>query len=392
MEKKIKILVIEDNAILRASIIAQLGLSGFETFEASDGQQGITEYRKSHPDIILTDLKMPVKDGMQVIKEIAADDEEIPIIVISGEGDINDAIKSVRLGAWDYITKPIYEIEILIYAINKALEKVFLIRKNREYQESLENKKKVMESDLKMAINVQKNYFPKKPPVSKKWDIAFENIPMSGVTGDFYDFYEINGELEGLCLFDVSGHGIASALITMLAKSIAFRGFKSKMDQSLNKVLEHINEELISEIDIINYYLTGVMLKFSGETVEYVNAAHPTILHYQSETDSIIQPDNDGKLENGYFLGMSFFKNEYEEYKFEIKKNDCLLLFTDCLIEADNEDGERYSLDRLKTCFKNIPKEKTSSEMINLIINDFNDFRKNGLLNDDLTIILLKKN
>ena len=70
---------------------------------------------------------------------------------------------------------------------------------------------------------------PKTAPKNDAWDIAFEFIPMSGVSGDLYDFYVSEGEITGLTLCDVSGHGIASGLVTMIARSVFFRNFSKWM-------------------------------------------------------------------------------------------------------------------------------------------------------------------
>lgn len=73
--------------------------------------------------------------------------------------------------------------------------------------------------DLAMAINVQRNFLPAMAPRDAAWDLAFHFHPMAGVSGDFYDFYCTAGALRGVGIFDVSGHGISSALVTMIARS-----------------------------------------------------------------------------------------------------------------------------------------------------------------------------
>ncbi|MBN1499908.1 MAG: fused response regulator/phosphatase [Spirochaetes bacterium] len=386
-----KILIIEDNDLLRQSIAAFLELSGYKTIEANDGSSGIELFISELPDLIITDLNMPKLSGKDVIRKIAEKNDEIPIIVLSGEGNIYEAIQAMQLGAWDYIIKPVYELQILIHSINKVNERARLLRKNREYRENLENAKKIMENDLKMAINVQKVYFPQKPPASNEWDVAFKSLPMAGVSGDFYDFYEQNGKLTGISLFDVSGHGIASALITMIAKSAAYRCFKEMHDKPLNEVIEFINSELISEIDVMNYYLTGVMLKFQDDNVEYVNAAHPTMLHYSSTSDTVLQPESDSAFRNGCFIGISIFQMCYEVHKFKVEKDDSIIIYSDCLIEAENAEGERYGLERLLKTFKSVSKNNNAGKIINLIMNDFYGFLKTDKLHDDLTIVVLKR-
>lgn len=101
---------------------------------------------------------------------------------------------------------------------------------------------------------------------------------MTGISGDFYDFYSHDDELTGVGLFDVSGHGIASGLVTMIAKSVIFRKFSEGRDLPLHQVLAETNRELQSEIGDVDNYITGVILRFMENTIEYANAAHSDIM------------------------------------------------------------------------------------------------------------------
>jgi sigma-B regulation protein RsbU (phosphoserine phosphatase) len=118
---------------------------------------------------------------------------------------------------------------------------------------------------MMMAANVQANLFPKEAPKTEEWDIAFVFKPMSGVSGDLYDFYEDNGSLKGIAIFDVSGHGVASGLITMIAKSVFRRNITEHPGEKLNRILEMSNSELINEIGKVDNYLTGMIILFKEE-------------------------------------------------------------------------------------------------------------------------------
>lgn len=124
------------------------------------------------------------------------------------------------------------KIEVLsdeLFEINKNLENK-VKQRTSSLQEALEKIEKAQletEEELELASNIQKSYLPNKIPEFKNWDLAYYFRPMSSVSGDFYDFYHDQKELWGFGLFDVSGHGISSGLITMIAKSIIFRHFKN---------------------------------------------------------------------------------------------------------------------------------------------------------------------
>ncbi len=126
--QKYKILLIEDETDLRKSIAAFFEDLNYEIFEADNGETGIEIFLKSHPDIIITDLKMPVLDGFAVISTIKESSPDTPVVVISGTGIIQDAIKAMRLGACDYIIKPIIDMEELALVCKRTIRELNLHR------------------------------------------------------------------------------------------------------------------------------------------------------------------------------------------------------------------------------------------------------------------------
>lgn len=134
-----KVLIIDDESIVRKNISVFLEDHNYETLESENGQDGLDVFRQENPDIVLCDLKMPVLDGLDFLKEMAKESSETPIIMVSGTGDIDDVIEAIRLGAWDYITKPIYDMGVMEHALNKAIERANLLRENRQYREHLES-------------------------------------------------------------------------------------------------------------------------------------------------------------------------------------------------------------------------------------------------------------
>jgi putative two-component system response regulator len=134
-----KVLIIDDESIVRKNISAFLEDHNYETFESENGQDGLEMFRQQNPDVVLCDLRMPVLDGFGFIIELTKESPETPIIMVSGTGNINDVIEAIRLGAWDYITKPIHDMGILEHALNKVIERAKLLRENRRYRQHLES-------------------------------------------------------------------------------------------------------------------------------------------------------------------------------------------------------------------------------------------------------------
>ncbi|MBF9014683.1 MULTISPECIES: HD domain-containing phosphohydrolase [unclassified Oceanispirochaeta] len=145
-----KILVIDDEPILRQVLQYYLEDIDFEVITAGDGLQGIEIAKKERPDVVLTDLRMPGADGLEVLAAVREMDDEIPIIVISGANRLNDAVQALRLGAWDYLIKPIQDLGLLEYSINKVLEKSTLLKENRRYKKHLEELVKERTQELEL--------------------------------------------------------------------------------------------------------------------------------------------------------------------------------------------------------------------------------------------------
>ena len=256
---------------------------------------------------------------------------------------------------------------------------------------NLESAGRIAERDMNMAVNVQKSLLPKESPHVKDWDIAFAFQPMAGISGDMYDFYQTGDRLNGIALFDVSGHGIASGLITMIAKPIIHRYFTKMINDKLSEVIKSVNEDLVQEIGDVDNYLTGVILKFNEDEgdVEYVNAGHPDILIKNKENlvKEVNSTDGDFK---GMFLGFREFDTTYESLNFKMETGDVLFLYSDCIIEAKNRDRKEYGTDGLMQSFSCAP-NGTADEILRHINSDFMTFIGSEVLDDDFTVIIIKK-
>ena len=256
----------------------------------------------------------------------------------------------------------------------------------------LENAHKTMEQDMEMAASVQAKYFPPAPPRTKDWDIVFIMKPLSIISGDLYDFYMEGDRLTGVSLFDVSGHGAASGLITMITKSISHRNFIGSYSVGLNDIMQKINAELIQEIGKVGSFVTGVMLRFRQDSIDYVNAGHPDIIIKRKESGKSEIVGEEGKKFKGHFMGVPFVnEDDYGVDSFTINRGDSLLIYSDSLIESANNEGEQYGIKRLIQSFDGVSPDATAEEQLNSVMGDFVNYLGGSELADDLTAILLKK-
>jgi DNA-binding NtrC family response regulator len=123
---KITILVVEDELYVRESLTAYLDDIGYRVLAAENGRIGLELFRSQQPDIVMTDLRMPVMDGFALVEAIKAESEFIPIVVVSGVGALDEAVRAMRLGAWDYVSKPISNFDELQITIENCLERAVI--------------------------------------------------------------------------------------------------------------------------------------------------------------------------------------------------------------------------------------------------------------------------
>jgi DNA-binding response OmpR family regulator len=138
-ESQNKILVIDDELTVRQNVAAYLEDSGFTVYQAENGRVGLDIYFQEKPDAVLVDLDMPEVNGFEVLVAIREDSIETPVIIVSGAGEVKNAIEASRLGAWDFVLKPIFNMAVVEHIIQKSMERKGLLVENRQYRENLEN-------------------------------------------------------------------------------------------------------------------------------------------------------------------------------------------------------------------------------------------------------------
>jgi len=102
-----KILHIDAEPLIRIATSEHLSGLGHELLEAADGGEGLALFRLHRPDIVLSGLRMPGNDGFWVVEQVAIESPETPVLVLSGTADIGEAMRCMRLGAWDFLSKPV---------------------------------------------------------------------------------------------------------------------------------------------------------------------------------------------------------------------------------------------------------------------------------------------
>ncbi len=136
-KKKFTILIVDDEIDIREVLEIALDDEGYNVLLAEDGQKALEIFRRDRPPIIITDIKMPVMGGIELLKQVKQENYDTEVLMITGHGDMALTIASLKYGAMDFITKPV-NVDILALSVSKAVEKIIARRQLADYTQRLE--------------------------------------------------------------------------------------------------------------------------------------------------------------------------------------------------------------------------------------------------------------
>ncbi len=268
--------------------------------------------------------------------------------------------------------------------MNKNLEHLVEVR-----TDALDNEKRRAIREIELASFVQQSFLKIDLNNINHWDVKYYSKPMAGVSGDLYIAFISNNKLDGFGIFDISGHGIASGLVTMLVKNIIEQEFYKGIKKPLNVVMDLINNRIIAEKGNIENYLTGMIIRIKDDHMELVNAGHPKALLYNSETGEINFIEKEGVSQFGT-IGIDGFPVSFQTFDFSMNKNDEIILYTDGITEAKNADNIDFGTQGIIDMF-NKNKHMALENQVMAIQDELTSFTGSDTFSDDITYIILKK-
>lgn len=153
-----RVLIVDDSREIRTTLQAVFGSAGYECRMASNGREAAGLFEREGAPLTITDLKMPVMDGLQLLRHVKARDADAAVIMLTGAGDVGAAVESLKQGASDFILKPVNLDQVLL-AAERALERRQLVMERREHQGLLESRVAEATRDLAAALGeLQQTY------------------------------------------------------------------------------------------------------------------------------------------------------------------------------------------------------------------------------------------
>lgn len=337
------LLVVEDEKAVRDSIVAYFEDSGYRILEAANGSEGLTIFERDLPDLVICDLRMPGMDGLQLLNRIMETTDETPVIVVSGAGVMTDVVEALRLGAADYLMKPVVDLSVLEHSVERALERSLLFKENYRYREELEKRNQELQDhvdrlklDLQAGRAVQQRLLPRFPLTQGDFKVQHDMEPSTYLSGDLVDYFELGPNQLVFYIADVSGHGASSALITLLIKTQIDR-YRDELENNTSdivtnpgQVLRQINLELLKTQTGKHATVFYGVIDTVEERMEYAMAAHfpAPIVCFESDCQ-LIQPES---LAVGLFDDSS-----YESRTLDLKGFRRLTLLSDGIFELMQE-------------------------------------------------------
>jgi sigma-B regulation protein RsbU (phosphoserine phosphatase) len=250
--------------------------------------------------------------------------------------------------------------------------------------------------DLALAVEVQKRLLPEQPPDASVAALAAVSLPARSIGGDYYDFIDLGDHRLGIALADVSGKGVAAALIMSVVQA-SLRIISSEGDVSLPQLAAKMNR-FLHRSTASNSYATFFYAQIDARNrqLRYVNAGHnPPYLvrgvegHPAGSVDNpvaCIQELSTGGTVLGLFPEMS-----YQEATVDLRRGDVLVAFTDGVTEARNPEDDEFGEDRLKELLLRVA-HLAVDEISARVSAELKDWTRHAPQHDDMTFIVMKVN
>lgn len=334
------LLIIDDDEVVRESLAAYLEDSNFKVLQALNGLQGLQIFESEQPDLVICDLRMPQIDGLELIRRIRQTVSETPIIVLSGAGVMSDAVEALRLGAADYLIKPLEDLAVLEHSVRRALDRAYLRVENQRYRDKLEAANRELQASLNLlqedqnaGRQVQMNMLPVTPWSIEGLEFSHRIIPSLYLSGDFVDYFRVDERRVAFYLADVSGHGASSAFVTVLLKFMTTRLlYESRRNGTLpefkpSEVLAHINRGLINTKLGKHVTMLGGVIDLEKNCLTYSIGGHLPL--------PVLFVDGQASYLEGRGLPVGLFDDaSYDDRVMELPPSFSLSLFSDGILDV----------------------------------------------------------
>jgi len=366
------ILIVDDNEDMR-NFMKILLQKHYNIILAENGNEGILSARKHRPDLIVTDVMMPVMNGFDMTSIIKNDEKlkTTPVIMLTADTELMNKVAGLEYGADDYLYKPFNSIELLT--------RISSLLKNYEFQQIISRRNDEIEAELEVARLLQERLLPSSMPEISGYHEHAIYIPMDKIGGDFYDIENRDGFLN-LFIADVSGHGLPGAFLATVTK-IALENITART--SSNKVLYLLNNVILRHTVQCNFVTAFFsMIDINTNIMRYASAGHAPPILYRKKNDEFIK-----LAARGTPLGW-FNDIRIEENTIQLESGDRVIFYTDGITECNNLSTGMYEEERFMKIIKKYSLS-TSQVFSNELMKELEIYNGSNSFEDDITMVVL---
>lgn len=252
---------------------------------------------------------------------------------------------------------------------------------------SMANEKKRLDHDLEIARDIQRILLPSEAPPINGFQISGINAPARQVSGDYFDYIQVDEERLGVAIADVSGKGVPASLIMAICRSVLRA--EAARNPSPADVLRKVNRQLYPDIkEDMFISMAYLILNHQSNGVTLARAGHDAPLLYKRQSQTVTPIKSPGMVV-GIDSG-NVFDRLTVDFAVSLERDDCLVLYTDGVTETLNTEGDEFGLDRMMQSVRASANDGAQA-IVKKIIEDVRDFTGSVPQNDDITLIAIRK-
>jgi sigma-B regulation protein RsbU (phosphoserine phosphatase) len=252
---------------------------------------------------------------------------------------------------------------------------------------SMANEKKRLDHDLEIARDIQRILLPAEAPTIDGFQISGLNVPARQVSGDYFDYIQVDDERLGVAIADVSGKGVPASLIMAICRSVLRA--EAARNPSPADVLRKVNRQLYPDIkEDMFISMAYLILDHERDGVTLARAGHDAPLLYKRQSQTVTPIKSPGMVV-GIDSG-NVFDRLTVDFAVPLERDDCLVLYTDGVTEALNSDGDEFGIDRMIQTVRASATDGAQT-IVKMIIEDVRNFTGSFPQNDDITLIAIRK-
>ena len=252
---------------------------------------------------------------------------------------------------------------------------------------SMANEKKRLDHDLEIARDIQRILLPSEAPAIDGFQISGINVPARQVSGDYFDYIQVDQDRLGVAIADVSGKGVPASLIMAICRSVLRA--EAARNPSPADVLRKVNRQLYPDIkEDMFISMAYLILGHQQDGVTLARAGHDAPLWYKRQSQTVMPVKSPGMVV-GIDSG-SVFDRLTTDFAVPLERNDCLVLYTDGVTETLNSEGDEFGVDRMMQSVRASANDSAQA-IVKRIIEDVREFTGSVPQNDDMTLIAIRK-